>query len=115
MLGSASSHKALWERAAAGRRPIIIIEDDAVLRLDICTALTTVIRGIGGFWDILLLGFNTDAVVAARLANKIVGSTTFPDYPSAEYLGQFRLSTEASAPARLINAFGTCGYARRTN
>lgn len=111
MLGSACSHKALWERAAAGGRPIIIFEDDAVLRLDVCTALTTVIRDIRGFWDILLLGFNTDAAVAARVANKFVNSATFPRYPSAEYLSGFRLSTEASAPARLISAFGICGYA----
>ena len=111
MLGSASSHKALWERAAAGARPIIVFEDDAVLRLDIGTALPTVIHAIGSSWDILLLGFNTDAPLAARLANRFVYSAIFPRYPSAKYLSGFRLSTQASAPARLLNAFGICGYA----
>ena len=110
MLGAAGSHKALWERAAAAARPIIIFEDDAVLRLDIGTALPTVIRAIGGFWDILLLGFNTDVPLAARLANKFVNSGIFPRYPSADYLSGFRLLTEALAPARLTTAFGICGY-----
>ena len=110
MLGSASSHKALWERAAVGARPIIIFEDDAVLRLDIGTALPAVVRAIHGFWDILLLGFNTDVPLAARIAHRFVNSEVFPRYPSTDYLSRFRLTTDASVPARLVNAFGICGY-----
>ena len=61
IVGNAASHKRLWERAVSAMRPHVIFEDDAVLRTDMAEVLPAVIAKIGGFWDILLLGFNQNS------------------------------------------------------
>lgn len=111
ILGNAASHKALWEQTVDRMRPHVIFEDDAVLRSDIAEALPATIAKIGGFWDILLLGFNTDAGLHLRPGEHLRASIEFEYYPSEASLRAHRDARDEVRPYRLANAFGACGYA----
>lgn len=111
VLGNAASHKVLWEQTVDRMRPHVIFEDDAVLRSDIAEALPAAIAKIGGFWDILLLGFNTNAGLYLRPGEHLPGSIEFEYYPSEARLRAHRDARDEVRPYRLANAFGACGYA----
>ncbi len=110
VLGNAASHKRLWERTVGAMRPHVVFEDDAVLRSDIAEALPAAIARIGGFWDILLLGFNTNSVLRLRPGEHLAQSLRFSPYPSEAELRAHRSARADVRPYRLANAFGICGY-----
>jgi glycosyl transferase family 25 len=109
--GLAASHKLLWERTVEAGRPHVILEDDAVLRSDIADELPRVIGRIGGFWDIILLGFNTNAPLHLRSGERYRGRPIhFEPYPNETQLRDHRQSRGDVEPYRLAHAFGVCGY-----
>lgn len=109
-IGNAASHKRLWEHTVSEMRPQVVFEDDAVLRSDIAETLPGVIAGIGGFWDILLLGFNTNFFIKLRPGEPFEGSLQFSTHPSEAELSAHRDSRGAVRAYRLDKAFGIWGY-----
>lgn len=109
-IGVALSHRMLWQNAVAARRPIAVFEDDAVLRSDFATAVPNLIAGIRAFWDIVLLGLNTDAVLVVAPGVNMDVRTHFPRYPGDDDLHRFQSGRDAVTLHRLYHAFGLCGY-----
>lgn len=122
-LGCALSHRSLWEEAArsAGDDVLVILEDDA----EVCPQFGTRLRRVLEFaknrepWDILHLGFNTDAPVTIQLDCPRIdvqlicqengrpiglGAPFAISWPEKPYEGEMLL-------ARVIDIHGTCGYA----
>jgi GR25 family glycosyltransferase involved in LPS biosynthesis len=112
MLGNSLSHKRLWERTIQSAEPMIIFEDDAVLRADFSTVLPPLIGAIQWTWDIVLLGVNTNSVLYFRAGQALPKSELrFGAHPTVEELVNFQTLNEEVELARLANAFGICGYA----
>lgn len=109
-LGNAASHRRMWELASETMWPHVVFEDDAVLRGDIAEALPAVIAKIGGFWDILMLGFNTNSHLRLRPGERFAGRIRFEAYPTVEHLQAHRDNRDEVHPYRLAHAFGLCGY-----
>jgi glycosyl transferase, family 25 len=109
-LGVASSHRALWARAVAARTALLIFEDDVYCRHDMVAQLDRVVGRLPS-WDILLLGYNTDAVLEVGvLPSCSFGGFFSKRYPSAEDLADFVRTTDEVAVLPLKNAFGMCSY-----
>lgn len=110
-VGSALSHRALWERCAAGDRPFLIFEDDAAIRSDIRDVLPTLVDGLDGAWELFVLGYNTDTVVDIAIAPDLNIYCAFSNlYPEPVHLAQFMASRGPVGVGRLNNFFGLCGY-----
>lgn len=112
MIGSALSHKRLWERVIETARPMVIFEDDAVLRGDIAGVLPSVLAQVRarGFWDIILLGFNTNTRVHLHPGETLQAPLKISIYPTREELVAHKNVQTTVVPYRLTHAFGICGY-----
>ncbi|MCR4282088.1 MAG: glycosyltransferase family 25 protein, partial [Bauldia sp.] len=66
-IGVALSHRNLWEAAIAEDRPRLVFEDDAFVRDDLRTVFAAAVADLAA-WDIILLGYNTDALVEFNIA-----------------------------------------------
>lgn len=109
-LGVAASHRALWQRAVAGRTPLLIFEDDVHCRSDILVQLERAV-GLLSNWDILLLGYNTDAVLEFDMLPWCSFGGFFSQlYPTPENLAEFTRTRSEVRVFRLKNAFGMCSY-----
>jgi glycosyl transferase, family 25 len=109
-LGVAASHRALWQRAVVARTPLLIFEDDAYCRYDILAQLERVVGALEN-WDILLLGYNTDAVLEFEvLPSCSFGGFFSKSYPAPEDLAEFVRTRSEVAVFPLKNAFGMCSY-----
>jgi GR25 family glycosyltransferase involved in LPS biosynthesis len=105
------SHYALWQHCVEERQPILIFEDDAVLRRDFSDRVRELVASLEEGWDIIRLGYNCDSIIDIRM-------TAFCDLrgwfsvksPSEEQLAEFARSSEPVHLFRLNNAFGICGY-----
>ncbi len=109
-IGVAASHRDLWSKAIASERSLMVFEDDAYIRRDILRQLRRLLSTVPA-WDIIMLGFNTDAVLDIRLSANInlVGSS--PNrYPTADDLEIFSRETGPVVPVPLNNAMGAGGY-----
>ena len=110
VVGNAMSHLALWRRCADQAKYFVVFEDDAVARNDIRTRLPAIIGQLTE-WHIVLLGYNTDAVVEVSIAPGLAFGGGFSvKHPTAQHLSDFVKSTNAVALHRLNLAMGTCGY-----
>jgi glycosyl transferase family 25 len=110
-IGNALSHLALWRRCVEQGRHLVIFEDDAVVRNDFKARLSP-LAGQGDDWDIILLGYNTDAVLELNIAPGIdLGGVFSIDYPTPEHLADFAHANSPVGLQRLVTAMGTCGYA----
>ncbi len=110
-VGVALSHRNLWDKAAAERRALIVLEDDAYVRHDIRSAFAGAIAGIGR-WDIVLLGYNTNSLLEFNVAGDIDVSGLFTvRYPKPAQLDKFQQTRTAVSLFRLKHAYGICGYA----
>jgi len=117
-LGCALSHRALWEEAArSGADDVLaILEDDAQVSPQFGTRLRQVLEFADkrGSWDILHLGFNTDAPVTIQLdCPRMEIQLICPVEPGVP----FAISWPEKAPegelllARVLDIHGICGYA----
>lgn len=110
-IGVAMSHKRLWEATVADAKPRVIFEDDVYIREDakqVFVAATAALKS----WDIILLAYNTDALVEFRVAGDFDMSGLFTEkHPKATQLERFTRSREPAALFRLRHAFGISGYA----
>jgi len=110
-IGVALSHRNLWEKAIADDRPLVVFEDDAFVRDDFKAAFPAAVAKIGA-WDIILLGYNTDALVEFNVAADFDVSALFTvKHPSRAQLAGFTRSREPANLFRLRHAFGISAYA----
>ncbi|PZO55964.1 MAG: hypothetical protein DCF16_01105 [Alphaproteobacteria bacterium] len=65
-LGCAQSHRELWRQVVARGETAIVCEDDGCLRGDFTVRAGELMTSLGDEWDLLYLGYNTDALVAAE-------------------------------------------------
>lgn len=124
-LGAALSHRSLWEQMARSGddEVLVILEDDA----QVCPQFGTRLRRILELaknrepWDIVHLGFNTDAPVTIQLdcprmdIQLICQENGRPIGPGAPFAVSWpEQSYEGEALlARVIDIHGLCGYAVR--
>lgn len=109
MIGNAHSHKRLWEHAKDIGRPIVVFEDDAVLRRDIVDAMPKVVRSIGGYWDVIMLGFNTDSMLVLHEGEQMP-MMMYSEYPDERELEIFRNEIREVSARKMKYTFGVCGY-----
>jgi GR25 family glycosyltransferase involved in LPS biosynthesis len=110
-IGVALSHRNLWEATVAEDRPRLVFEDDVFVRTDARAVVAPVLAGLGK-WDIVLLGYNTDALVEFNVAGDFDMSGLFTvKHPNAAQLARFVRSRNPANPFRLRHAFGISGYA----
>ena len=110
-VGSALSHRMLWDRCASGEVPYLICEDDAALRADAATAIPALMAGVPHGWDMICLGYNADALLDLDLGEGIRLRCAFPrGNPTPEQLGRFGTMQNPVGAARLANFFGLCAY-----
>jgi len=109
-LGCASSHRALWREADRSGRNLLILEDDIYCRRDIAQQIPKILSHLKD-WDIVLLGFNTNAVLSFKISEDCDFSGFFSnETPSVQQLEAFTREIAPSVPLRLNNAFGLCSY-----
>jgi glycosyl transferase family 25 len=113
-LGCAQSHRSLWEACVASGEPMIIAEDDACLRGDFVKHVTEMTEGLASDFDVLFLGFNTDARLAIQSPDGLRSLIDFD--PSSQrsdgYFDQFaRLRGPAPTCLRVFQRWGNLCYA----
>jgi glycosyl transferase, family 25 len=109
-IGNAMSHLTLWQRCAGQTKAFVVLEDDAVVRSDIKARLITTTAQLNE-WDIILLGYNTDAPLELNIAPGILlGGHFSVFYPNNDQLADFATSTNPVGLHRLHVAMGICGY-----
>lgn len=109
-LGCASSHRALWREAERSGRNLLILEDDVYCRHDIARQIPRLLASLKD-WDIVQLGFNTNAVLSFQLSQDCVFSGFFSnEKPTMQQLEAFARQTGVSVPLRLSHSFGLCSY-----
>lgn len=110
-IGVALSHRNLWEKSIADDRPLIVFEDDAFVRDDFREVFPAAVARAGA-WDVILLGYNTDALVEFNVAGDFDLSTLFTvKHPTAAQLAKFARSRSPSNLFPLRHAFGISAYA----
>jgi GR25 family glycosyltransferase involved in LPS biosynthesis len=110
-IGVAASHRKLWEATVAEGRPRLVFEDDVFIRNDFRAAFATAIAGLEA-WDIVLAGYNTDALVEFAIARGFDFSGLFAiKHPDAARLAAFAASRHPAALFPLRHAFGISAYA----
>ncbi len=109
-IGCGASHFALWKMAVAANNNMLVIEDDAFCRDDMIDQLQELLATVNN-WDIILLGYNTDAILDIQIFEQCDYGGFFSNpRPSCEQLQLFAKSTNNVTAVRLNNAFGTCSY-----
>jgi GR25 family glycosyltransferase involved in LPS biosynthesis len=104
------SHQELWKRVAKSDRPAIILEDDAVLRADTPFFLDTLLMTMPADWDIILLGYNTDAMLTLKAGEVPRQPLWLPPHPTDAMLTAFQKMPDFPRAYGLANAMGTCAY-----
>ncbi len=110
-VGSALSHRMLWQGCADGETPFLICEDDAALRADAASAIPALMARLPAGWDMICLGYNPDTLIELDIGAGIRLRFGFPALnPPPEQLGRFVSSQTPVGAARLVNFFGLCAY-----
>jgi len=110
-IGCAVSHFRIWQQVVEKKEPVIVFEDDAVIRDDFTAVLSKLLPGLPG-WDYIALGYNTDSILDVEIARGLNTSLVFsPQYPTPEAQKNFVKSNSPVSAFRLNACFGTCGYA----
>ena len=110
-IGCAMSHLALWRLCVERNKPLVVFEDDSIIRHDLKAQLIALTERVVD-WDFILLGYNTDCPLDASIAPGLDFYGMFPvRYPTAEQLAGFAQSSYPVGLAQLNLALGTCGYA----
>ena len=110
-IGVALSHRNLWEKSIADDRLLVVFEDDVFIRDDFSEVFPAAAAKAGA-WDIMLLGYNTDALIEFNVAGDFDLSTLFTaKHPTAAQLAKFAKSRAPSNLFPLRHAFGISAYA----
>jgi GR25 family glycosyltransferase involved in LPS biosynthesis len=110
-IGVALSHRNLWQAAIDDGRPRLVFEDDVVIRKDAANVFSAATAGLGG-WDVILLGYNIDALVEFNVVGDFDMSGLFTvKHPTAAQLSVFAKRRDPVNLFRLRHAFGISAYA----
>ena len=110
-LGAALSHKRAWEQCVADAAPMTIAEDDAVLNRHFCSQAAGVLDGLPPDWDIVLWGWNFDAILHVEIFEGLKRSVMrFDSRRLAPDIADFQERRYPVQPLRLIATFGLVCY-----
>jgi GR25 family glycosyltransferase involved in LPS biosynthesis len=110
-LGCAASHKKMWERSVAENAVVTVAEDDAVLNRRFAQKAEALLASLGPDWDIVLWGWNFDAILHFEILEGMKRMVMRPDRrPLGDRLCEFQEKDYDARPFRLIAAFGTICY-----
>lgn len=112
-LGNALSHHALWRQAQRSPTPLFICEDDACLRGDFVQKTAGLLEALPRGWDIVFLGYNTNASVATQ-SDEGLKTILFIDDTAKRAPGFFDTYARRVGPAptalACFQAWGTLCY-----
>jgi len=110
-IGLALSHRALWEKCVASGKPLVVLEDDVVLRRDIKSAVTPLTEGLPRDWELFVLGYNNNAPVEVAMVDDMNIVLDFGvREPDERQLMRFAQGTWPVGMAPLNCFFGVCAY-----
>lgn len=111
-IGCGLSHKLMWERAVRENQPLIICEDDAILRGDFVSEATRGMEQLPPQWDFLLFGYNFDSVLDVELIPHLELRSQFSKrvFTTSE-LSDFVANRQPSVCLPMNNGFGFHAYA----
>jgi GR25 family glycosyltransferase involved in LPS biosynthesis len=113
-LGNALSHHALWRAAQSDSGPTFVCEDDACLRGDFAEKAAALLAQLPSTWDLVFLGYNTNATAAVQSGEGIKTLLWFDD-AAKKAPGFFDAYARSTAPGptplACFQAWGTLCYA----
>lgn len=111
-IGNALSHISLWSGVMESGRSACIFEDDAILCRNFEEQYQNILRNVPDTWEIILLGYNTDALLYMEMIPSMLEGIFTPNNNKfMENINRFSSTTITSQPLKLREAFGLCGYA----
>ena len=113
-LGNALSHRQLWLEVRDAAAPAFICEDDACLRGDFAAQAMGLLSQSAPDWDIVFLGYNTNATVAVQTADGLKTILYFDESAkrAPDYFDAFaKLIAPAPSPLLCFQVWGTLCYA----
>lgn len=109
--GCALAHRAQWEHAITQDTPITVAEDDAIFRHDFHAASGAVLAELPPTWDIVLWGWNFDAVVSLRVLSPVSPVAMVFSQPSLRrHADAFQPMTTQAHALPLEMCFGLPAY-----
>ena len=110
-IGCALSHLQLWEKCIELNRPILIMEDDAIVNHDFMNHLNTVKNILPDDWDILQLTYNYDSALSYNITEFEKCNCYFSQNKlTKSHILKFVDSKINTTIAKLNNSFGTSAY-----
>jgi len=111
-IGCAMSHLQLWEKCIELNKPIIIMEDDAIVNKDFNKHINNLINNVlPKKWDIVQLNYNFDSILSYNNTNYETCTCMFSKTKvTKDHIEQFRNNKINTTIARLNYAFGTSTY-----
>ena len=111
--GCGLTHRKLWLQSVETQTPLIVCEDDAVIRRDFREQFSKCMSVLPKDWDFLLLGYNFDSILDVDI---IAGTERLSGRFTNKRLATsgLKIFQKSSAPVSVLplrNAFGTPGYA----
>ncbi|GAB6968495.1 hypothetical protein JCM25156A_25330 [Komagataeibacter kakiaceti JCM 25156] len=111
-IGNALSHISLWSGVMESGKTACIFEDDAILCRNFEEQYEKILNTIDSDWEIILFGYNTDALLALDMVPSILeGAFVFNNTKFKKNVGQFSSRNITTQTIKLREAFGLCGYA----
>jgi len=111
--GCGLTHRKLWLQSVETQTPLIVCEDDAVIRHDFREQFSICMNVLPKDWDFLLLGYNFDSILEVEIiagTERLSGRFTNTKL-AISGLKEFQTSISPVSVLPLRNAFGTPGYA----
>ena len=111
--GCGLTHRKLWLQSVETQTPLIVCEDDVVIRRDFPEQFSKCINALPKDWDFLLLGYNFDSILDVDIiagVERLSGRFTNQKL-AVSGLKKFQRSISPVSVLPLRNAFGTPGYA----
>lgn len=110
-IGAALSHLLCWRQCLNSGRPMLILEDDAVLSRNWRSALADSLHTLPDVWDLLLLGWNYNSVLRRQDGDSVESISLFePAFPTLTQIRSIIDTTHQRRWHRLYNGFGLPGY-----
>jgi glycosyl transferase family 25 len=106
-IGCAQSHLQLWEKCIELDKPIIILEDDAIVSRDFNKHVNNLMNSlVPKKWDIIQLNYNFDSILSYKNTNCMFNKTPV----TKEHISTFVNSKINTTIAKLNHCFGTSAY-----
>jgi len=111
VLGNTLAHIALWDRAITTGEVITICEDDAIFHHRFEAAAEAMVRQLPPDWDVLLYGWNFDAMLLLDLLPGVSPALVLCDEDRLRaHAKEFQEHVQPSQALRVLQAFGVLAY-----